>query len=214
MQRPLASPEGFLPCGWKCRSQTAVQRLWLSIMPLLGACGCRGRVWAASSELADNGLRLKSTLKRWNALRRVQQWLQLAQQGLDVVQVFGYFVRWQDVFVEVLVEHADVGSQTRCSCGALRRGRTLPALCWWSSSFLWHVHGQYNAPVPAVSRCAGSGSSSSRRSGTAISWSLILKRKEMPEQNDAQPTGPLPTPRVRRCRLRRVIHRRYAGLTL
>ena len=38
----------------------------------------------------------------------------------------------------------------------------------------------------------GSGPSSSRRSGTAISWSLILKRKEMPEQNDAQPTGDSP----------------------
>ena len=47
----------------------------------------------------------------WPGLRRVQQWLQLAQQGLDVVQVFGYFVRWQDVFVEVLVEHAGHGEK-------------------------------------------------------------------------------------------------------
>ena len=65
------------------------------------------------SHLSDVGLTGFAILgaSEWPGLRRVQKWLQLAQQGLDVVQVFGYFVRWQDVFVEVLVEHAGHGEK-------------------------------------------------------------------------------------------------------
>ena len=45
----------------------------------------------------------------------------------------------------------------------------------------------------ALDSCAGSGCSSSGDSGAAISWSLILKRKKMPEQNYAVATVPLLT---------------------
>ena len=44
-------------------------------------------------------------------LRLVQQGYQLVQPGLDVVQVFGCIVRWQDVFVEVLVEYVGHGEK-------------------------------------------------------------------------------------------------------
>ena len=70
------------------------------------------RAWG-HRQFQSDGRRVFGNGKEAISLLDGAEWagLRLVQQGLDVVQVFGYFVRWQDFFVEVLVEYAGHGEK-------------------------------------------------------------------------------------------------------